>query len=34
MMIASRQCSPRCGHCPQIENPQAFIDAVNAFLPR
>ena len=25
---------PGCGHCPQIENPQAFIDAVNAFLPR
>jgi pimeloyl-ACP methyl ester carboxylesterase len=24
---------PGCGHCPQIENPQAFIDAVNAFLP-
>lgn len=23
-----------CGHCPQIEQPQAFIDAVNAFLPR
>jgi pimeloyl-ACP methyl ester carboxylesterase len=25
---------PGCGHCPQIENPQAFIDAVNGFLPR
>lgn len=25
---------PACGHCPQIENPQAFIDAVNDFLPR
>jgi pimeloyl-ACP methyl ester carboxylesterase len=25
---------PDCGHCPQIENPRAFIDAVNAFLPR
>jgi pimeloyl-ACP methyl ester carboxylesterase len=25
---------PGCGHCPQIENPRAFIDAVNAFLPR
>ena len=25
---------PGCGHCPQIENPQAFIEAVNAFLPR
>ena len=24
---------PGCGHCPQIENPQAFIDAVNGFLP-
>ena len=24
---------PGCGHCPQIENPQAFIDAVNDFLP-
>ena len=22
-----------CGHCPQIENPRAFIDAVNGFLP-
>ena len=22
-----------CGHCPQIENPRAFIDAVNDFLP-
>ncbi|MBI2296357.1 MAG: alpha/beta fold hydrolase [Betaproteobacteria bacterium] len=22
-----------CGHCPQIEQPQAFVDAVNAFLP-
>lgn len=25
---------PGCGHCPQIENPQAFTEAVNAFLPR
>lgn len=25
---------PACGHCPQIENPRAFIDAVNDFLPR
>lgn len=25
---------PGCGHCPQIENPRAFIDAVNDFLPR
>lgn len=24
---------PGCGHCPQIENPGAFIDAVNGFLP-
>jgi 3-oxoadipate enol-lactonase len=24
---------PGCGHCPQIENPRAFIDAVNGFLP-
>lgn len=24
---------PGCGHCPQIENPQAFIDAINDFLP-
>jgi len=24
---------PGCGHCPQIENPQAFVDAVNGFLP-
>lgn len=24
---------PGCGHCPQIEDPRAFIDAVNAFLP-
>jgi pimeloyl-ACP methyl ester carboxylesterase len=24
---------PGCGHCPQIENPRAFIDAVNNFLP-
>jgi 3-oxoadipate enol-lactonase len=22
-----------CGHCPQIERPQAFVDAVNGFLP-
>jgi pimeloyl-ACP methyl ester carboxylesterase len=25
---------PGCGHCPQIENPRAFVDAVNGFLPR
>jgi pimeloyl-ACP methyl ester carboxylesterase len=25
---------PGCGHCPQIENPQAFVDAVNGFLPQ
>lgn len=25
---------PGCGHCPQIENPRAFADAVNGFLPR
>jgi len=24
---------PGCGHCPQIENPQAFVTAVNGFLP-
>ena len=24
---------PDCGHCPQIEKPQAFVEAVNAFLP-
>jgi 3-oxoadipate enol-lactonase len=24
---------PGCGHCPQIENPEAFIAAVNGFLP-
>lgn len=24
---------PGCGHCPQIEQPQAFVDAVNGFLP-
>jgi 3-oxoadipate enol-lactonase len=24
---------PGCGHCPQIEDPQAFVKAVNAFLP-
>lgn len=23
---------PGCGHCPQIENPRAFIEAVNGFL--
>ena len=23
---------PGCGHCPQIENPRAFVDAVNGFL--
>jgi len=23
---------PGCGHCPQIENPQAFVDAVEGFL--
>jgi 3-oxoadipate enol-lactonase len=22
-----------CGHCPQIEDPRAFVDAVNGFLP-
>jgi len=22
-----------CGHCPQIENPRAFVAAVNGFLP-
>jgi pimeloyl-ACP methyl ester carboxylesterase len=21
-----------CGHCPQVENPQAFVDAVENFL--
>lgn len=25
---------PGCGHCQQIEKPQAFVDAVNSFLPR
>jgi len=25
---------PGCGHCPQIEDPPAFIKAVNDFLPR
>ena len=24
---------PGCGHCPQIENPQAFVTAVIGFLP-
>jgi pimeloyl-ACP methyl ester carboxylesterase len=24
---------PGCGHCPQIEDPEAFIAAVNGFLP-
>ena len=24
---------PGCGHCPQIENPRAFVAAVNGFLP-
>jgi 3-oxoadipate enol-lactonase len=24
---------PGCGHCPQIEDPQTFVKAVNAFLP-
>jgi pimeloyl-ACP methyl ester carboxylesterase len=24
---------PGCGHCPQIENPRASVDAVNGFLP-
>lgn len=24
---------PGCGHCPQIEDPGAFVDAVNGFLP-
>jgi len=23
---------PGCGHCPQIERPEAFVDAVNGFL--
>ncbi len=25
---------PGCGHCPQIENPPAFVAAVEQFLPR
>jgi 3-oxoadipate enol-lactonase len=25
---------PGCGHCPQIENPQAFADILENFLPR
>jgi 3-oxoadipate enol-lactonase len=25
---------PGCGHCPQIEKPEAFVEAVNAFLLR
>jgi 3-oxoadipate enol-lactonase len=25
---------PGCGHCPQIENPQAFADVLEEFLPR
>jgi 3-oxoadipate enol-lactonase len=25
---------PGCGHCPQIEDPPAFVEAVNGFLPR
>jgi 3-oxoadipate enol-lactonase len=25
---------PGCGHCPQIEDPRAFVEAVNGFLPR
>ena len=25
---------PGCGHCPQIENPDAFIEALEGFLPR
>lgn len=25
---------PGCGHCPQIEKPDAFVDAVNEFLSR
>jgi 3-oxoadipate enol-lactonase len=25
---------PGCGHCPQIERPEAFVEAVNGFLPR
>lgn len=25
---------PGCGHCPQIENPRAFADALESFLPR
>ena len=24
---------PGCGHCPQIEDPRAFVDAVSGFLP-
>jgi 3-oxoadipate enol-lactonase len=24
---------PGCGHCPQIEDPRAFVEAVNGFLP-
>ena len=24
---------PGCGHCPQIEKPEAFVEAVNGFLP-
>jgi 3-oxoadipate enol-lactonase len=24
---------PGCGHCPQIEKPEAFVEAVEAFLP-
>ena len=24
---------PGCGHCPQIEDPRAFVAAVNGFLP-
>lgn len=24
---------PGCGHCPQIEDPDAFVEAVNGFLP-
>jgi pimeloyl-ACP methyl ester carboxylesterase len=24
---------PGCGHCPQIESPRAFVDAVSGFLP-
>jgi pimeloyl-ACP methyl ester carboxylesterase len=25
---------PGCGHCPQLEKPQLFVDTVDAFLAR